>query len=195
VAHKMEPEAVRKEFTLPLSVVGPIEVRRMIRELANLDDHMRQAALRKEAEASTLPQVTRSLHDVADGNNLNLLKPTDRAMIAKLLDYLIESAPVVHMSFATDPSSAFMNKILVWFRQNVHPAILVQIGLQPTIGGGCAIRTDSKYFDFSLRQHLFENRDLLLKGLAAMGTKGDQPVVAPVAQSQPAASNTKVTHG
>jgi len=151
---------------LPTLVVSPADVIDLRRELGGLDEFMRQAALRRSGQALALPKVGHLLGELATVNNLNLLKQTDRKDLIQFLSDLKGSAPVVHMSFAADPSSAFMSKIINWFRNNVHPQVLVQIGLQPSIGAGCMLRTRNKSFDFSLRKRFLDNRQLLLDKLA-----------------------------
>jgi F0F1-type ATP synthase delta subunit len=89
----------------------------------------------------------------------------ERAMLQQFLEVVYTQAPRVHVSFASDPSAAFTAKIVQWFRDSVHRAILVQVGLQPTIAAGCVVRTTNKSFDFSLRHHFDEQRELLLEAL------------------------------
>ena len=72
---------------------------------------------------------------------------------------------MIHISFAADPSAAFTDKIVAWFRENIHPFVLIQVGLQPTIAAGCVVRTANHSFDFSLRQHFTKQRQLLIDKL------------------------------
>ena len=74
-------------------------------------------------------------------------------------------SPVIHMSFSTTPNQKFLEKIISWMRQNVSGIIILQIGLQPNIGAGFTLRTTNKYFDFSLRQHLTKQTDILIQEL------------------------------
>ena len=173
----MAHEAVKSEhtFTLPAAVVEPADIRRLSRELEELDDFLRQANIRKGGEATAAPKVTKTLDALADANGLNLLQAVDRAKAASFLDELVRNAPVVHMSFATDPSAAFTAKIVTWLRKNIHPLLLVQIGLQPSIAAGCIVRTNNKVFDFSLRQYVVERKDLLTKAIGSMETSKQPP--------------------
>ncbi|HSH55760.1 MAG TPA: hypothetical protein VK983_02970, partial [Candidatus Limnocylindrales bacterium] len=96
---------------------------------------------------------------------MNLLRKTDREKLLKYLSALLDKAPVLHMSFASDPSAAFMDKLVVWLRQNIHPQVLVRIGLQPSVAAGCILRTANKEYDFSLRQALDDQKPLLIAKL------------------------------
>lgn len=156
-----------KLFVLPDTITSPTEVARLLREVEQLADFMGQARIRRSDEAR-LPAPTRLLSEICEQNNLNLLQEHDREQLAKALGVLKGSAPLLHMSFATDPSPQFMKRLVAWLRQEIHPYVLVQIGLQPTLGAGCTLRTSNKYFDFSLRQRLRERRDVLSEKLATV---------------------------
>ncbi len=161
-AHSLEREESR-QLTLPVLVFGLVEVRRLRRELEALEEFMRGAELRQPGSQAALPRVSRLLDGLATDNNCNLLQGTDRATLANFLQEIEEHAPNIHMSFASDPSSAFTAKVVSWLRANIHPAVLLQIGLQPTIAAGCMVRTNNKQFDFSLREAFTTHKPLLLQ--------------------------------
>lgn len=156
------------DLALPTLVFGIIEVRRLSRELEALEEYMHQAGLREAGERQdTLPRVSRLLDEISAANNLNLLQSDDRQKLADFLRQIAQTAPTVHISFASDPSAAFTVKIVGWLRQNMHPYTLVRLGLQPSIAAGCVLRTANKSFDFSLRHHFDEQRALLMQALDA----------------------------
>ena len=163
----MAHESTERQPVLPVSIVEPADVTRLLRELEDMDDALRQASVRKPG-STVLPKTTRALHDLVEANGWNLLQPLDRAHAARLLEELHKAAPVIHISFASDPSALFIEKIMTYLRQSIHPYLMMQIGLQPTIAAGCVVRTTNKIFDFSLRQHLTAHRELLIKALAGM---------------------------
>jgi F0F1-type ATP synthase delta subunit len=74
---------------------------------------------------------------------------------------MYENAPSFHVSFAVEPSPRALEKILVWLRENIHPQVLVQVGLQPAIAAGCVMRAANKVFDMSLRSNLKEQSGYL----------------------------------
>lgn len=161
----MEP----KLLALPSLVVGPADVSRLRRELESLNEYLRQAALRAQPDTK-LPKTSRLLDELSSLNKLNLLQPTDREQAMAFLSTVLTQAPVIHISFATDPSSAFTDKIISWFRQNIHPAVLLQVGLQPSIAAGCVVRTPNKYYDLSVRKHFAAHRPELIEKLKSMTT-------------------------
>jgi len=190
IPEQQQPAA--RELVLPILVFGIVEVRRLKRELESLDEYIRQAVLREPGKQAALPRVSRLLDALATDNGRNLLQATDRRELHQFLDHVTRSAPTIHISFASDPSSAFTAKLVSWLRANIHPAVLLQTGLQPTIAAGCILRTANKSFDFSLRERFTEQRDLLLEALdtpfptsAPESVAGESPEVAANAASQP----------
>jgi len=161
----MAREPSSKQLTLPTLVFGAVEVRRLSRELEALDEYFQQNAIRNSAQQVTVPKVSRMLEALASENHMNLLQGPERQILTNFLRDVTEVAPSVHISFAVDPSAAFTAKIVTWLRSNIHPYTLLQLGLQPSIAAGCTVRTPNHLFDFSLRQHLSNQRELLLNGL------------------------------
>lgn len=175
----------KQEFKLPVLVFGVVEVRRLKRELEALDEFMRQSAIREPGKQVALPRVSRLLDALANDNGRNLLQEDDRQEMADYLSGIEKSAPLIHMSFASDPSSAFVGKMVTWLRANIDPSILLQIGLQPTIAAGCIVRTANKTFDLSLRQNLTDQRGKLMEALdLATAPKAPEGAAAPVNQPE-----------
>lgn len=173
-----EQTSAAQKLSLPVLVFGVVEVRRLIRELDALEEYMVQARLRQSGESQSLPRVSRLSESIATENQLNLLKEQDRQALKDFLMNIEKKAPQLHLSFASDPSSAFMAKLVEWLRTNIHPYALVSLGLQPSIAAGCILRTPNRAFDFSLRQRLSGSAKLLQDSMAA-SSKVQQPVGAP----------------
>lgn len=146
-------------------VTSPSDLKRARRELETVDDFLNQAGLRQGGKAVKLPVVSRVLQEIVTETNANLLHTVDRAQLLKYISQLIEQAPVLHISFASDPSAAFTAKLVGWLRANIHPQALVQVGLQPSIAAGCIVRTANKQFDFSLAKAFSAQQQLLLTNL------------------------------
>lgn len=176
----------KQELKLPVLVFGVVEVRRLKRELEALDEFMRQSAIREPGNQPALPRLSRLLEAMSTDNNRNLLHDGDRQEIHDFLAGIEKSAPTIHISFASDPSSSFIAKLVTWLRANVHPHVLLQIGLQPTIAAGCIVRTPNKIIDLSLRQNLTEQRSKLIEALDAL-TPPAQPAAAPEQPAEVAA--------
>lgn len=162
------------QLALPTLVFGTVEVHRLQRELEALEEFMQQAALRnKQAKTQPdLPRVSRLLDALASENHRNLLQPQDRKELAAFLQHVATEAPTIHMSFATDPSAAFTAKVVGWLRSNIHPLVMLQLGLQPSIAAGCIVRTSNRQFDLSLRHRFESKREVLMNALDGQPMKG-----------------------
>lgn len=151
------------EFKLSLGVVSAADITRLTRELTALDDFFIAAKARKAGTPISPPRLTRLLDQISAGNQLNLLEASHRKTLASQLAKLEKSAPLLHISFAAEPPAKFLESILAWLRENVHPYSLLQVGLQPSIAAGCVLRTPNQVFDMSLRAHLEKEKPYLLE--------------------------------
>lgn len=155
-----------KDFVLPTTAVSRTDVARLTREVVALEDYLHQAALRTGGKATAkLPKTSHILDELITANGLNLLDGAARQKLINSLTLIQQKAPIVHMSFAVDPSAAFMQKMAIWWRENVDPYVLIETGLQPTIAAGCVVRTANRQYDLSLRQHLLAESESLIKML------------------------------
>lgn len=158
------PKPPVTDLALPTLIFGIVEVRRLRLELENLDEFLRGMAIKRETKFE-MPRVSRMLEALARENQRHLLKGNDRKDLEEFLQEIDRSAPIIHMSFAADPSASFSAKIVSWLRTNVHPLALLEVGLQPTIAAGCIVRTTNKVFDLSLRNQFTHNANLLMTSL------------------------------
>lgn len=163
----MEHNAVQQgEFlALPNSVIGRVDVGRLLREAEALDNFLNQAAVRQPGTVMSIPKISKLLDETIMNNRINVLVEAERNRLLHFLMEVYGRAPLLHISFSSDPSPAFMMKLITWLRQEIHPLVLVQVGLQPNMGAGCVLRTTNKYFDFSLRQRFAQKRDILSQRL------------------------------
>jgi F0F1-type ATP synthase delta subunit len=113
-----------------------------------------------------LPKLSRTLDQLSKENGVNLLDEASRNQLTESLKQTQQRAPKVHLSFAAEPSPKGLDEILVWLRQNIHPQVLVQIGIQPAIAAGCIMRTPNKIFDMSLRTNLKQKQTYLTQLIA-----------------------------
>lgn len=157
--------AHENSLKLPILMVGLTDVSRLQHEIRLIDEFMSQATTRQPGTPVKMPKTSKMLDQLVEVNELNLLKSDDREKLTGFLKEIYTGSPVMHISFSADPSLTFTQKLLVWLRQEIHPTLLVQIGLQPNIGVGCIVRTDSKVFDLSLRQKFADNKMSLIRSL------------------------------
>jgi len=149
-------------LVLPISIASRVDVGRLLREVEALDSFLTQAAIRQSGENTKIPRTSRLLDDIIQTNKINPLIEVDRKRLLSFLMVVRKQAPLLHMSFSADPSPLFTQRLITWLRHEIHPLVLLQVGLQPNIGAGCVMRTTNKYFDFSLRNHFKSKREVLV---------------------------------
>lgn len=159
----MSTETIDASLQIPLAVVSQVDVGRLLRELDALDTFLRSAEMRQAGTATQLPKTSKLFDELLTINKLNALQQADRDKIHAFLTEVRTHAPRIHMSFSADPSPLFTKRLVTWLRQNIHPLIMLQVGLQPTIGAGAVVRTTNKYFDLSLRRRFEDSKDILLR--------------------------------
>jgi hypothetical protein len=143
----------------------------MLRELTALNDFFVSAAARKAGTPMQPPRLTRQLDQLAKDNSYNLLEESHRVKLQSELSAVLNKAPLIHISFAAEPPTRFLEQVLSWFRTNIHPQVLLQVGLQPTIAAGCTLRTPNKFFDMSLRSYI-KTQEPYLAQLIAGAARG-----------------------
>ena len=155
-----------------------VDLGRLIRELERLESALRSDKIRTGADVQ-LPKLSALMDQLAEANKLDLRDLHARQSLLAFLKLLRKEAPRIHMSFSADPSPQFLTKLMTWLRANIHPHVLVAIGLQPGIGAGCVLRTTNRYFDMSLGKSFADKRELLMKRLREANV---QPTAAVVSQ-------------
>ncbi len=74
------------------------------------------------------------------------------------LETVRSSAPVVHVVLAALPSRSLKDRLVEWFRDNIHQQALITFAARGDIGGGFLLRVGSKQYDFTFRGQLLENK-------------------------------------
>lgn len=166
-------------LVLPLGVVTRSDISKSLRELQTIDDYFHQAAIRG-SQGDAVPTLSRALDAVAQANKLNMIHADHRSALKGFLTKLKAQSPVVHLSFPSEASDPFIAKILEWFRTEVHPHIVLHVGLMPELAAGCQVRTTNKLFDFSLRKRFEQSKQKLMESLEALDKAEDH---APVAEA------------
>lgn len=159
------------QLHLPPAIVSSGDIRRLGRDLASLEETLQAMRLRAAPEPpGKLPRLSPQLEEFAAVNRLDLLDDTQRQQARGYIEDVVAYAPVLHLSFASEPTRAFLTQIVVWLRSNISSAVIVEVGLEPGIAAGCILRTANRQFDFSLRRHLEAQRGLLVTAVAEAGT-------------------------
>jgi hypothetical protein len=158
-----------------------------LREVEKINEYFHQEGLRG-SKNQPLPTLGRVLESLATANNLNLIHAEDRETLKHFLTRLKSKAPMVFMSFPSEAGDDFIAKLLDWFRAEVHPHVILNVGLQPELAAGCTLRTTNKYYDFSFRKRFERSKQKLLEALEVLDKTADKTIVADAhATNQPTA--------
>lgn len=175
-----------RSFKLPSLVVGQIDIARCMRELNALSDFFTGSKHRSPGAPITPPKLSRQLDQLARLNGFNLLEEAHRAQLYETLNLILGKAPKIHISFASEASPKALDALISWFRTNIHPQTLLQVGLQPNMAAGCVVRTPNKVFDLSMRTHLKTQEKYLVQLIAGAVRMAPNPAVAQPPASAPA---------
>lgn len=149
-------------FKVPAGIVTRGDLGRLQKELQNVNEVIEQNFIRQPDATPEMPKTSHLLAELLEINKFNLLSETDRATLIGYLEIIRTKAPILHVSFNTDASPVFQQKLVAWVRQQIHPQVLLQIGLHRNIGAGCVVRTTNRNYDFSLRERFKDQKQLLI---------------------------------
>lgn len=152
------------ELKLPLTIATKQDILRIQREVRDYEDMVVQRNVRKMNVESPI-SISHGLKDLVQLNQINLNEKNVPKKLIKQLETSLKEVILFHMSFATAPNDEVNQKLVAWFRKEVNPKILLNIGVQPTISVGAVLRTNRTVYDFSLRKHLQESQKDLAKAL------------------------------
>lgn len=152
------------DLKLPTSIASRKDIIRLHREIRSFVDTTTQSIMRHDNPVK-YPPISEQLRALAIANQVDMRHPKNCEVLLEKLDYVKEHSPSVHISFPTEPTTDILERLVVWFRKEVDPYIVIQVGIQPTIAAGVVVRTPNRQFDFSLRRHLYENHHKLGEAL------------------------------
>jgi F0F1-type ATP synthase delta subunit len=150
------------DLKLPIILASKQDITHVHRELSVFLDMVMQSILRMDKPVK-YPAISATLRALATENQVDLREEKACKDLLLALEKLKKEAPLLHVSFPTDPAPAILQKMVTWFRKEIDPSIVIQVGLQPTIAAGIVLRTEDHQYDFSLRRHLYKNRDKLIE--------------------------------
>lgn len=156
---------------LPSSMVGLDEIGQVLREIDLIEGQLMQQRIYKDEmhnSTTKVLSVSDLLSELAATNRLDLDDNTTLSKLKNVLSDVKKHAPVVHMGLARESTKVELKPVIDWMRSNIHPNVLLNIGLRPDIIGGCTIRTANHYYDFSLKNYFETARIELLTKIKAL---------------------------
>ncbi len=172
------------DLILPVSLTGKKELIKVQRELEALSEQMIQARVvnKETGKTKSLPALSDLANELIVANKVMM----DSASVTKLIEELgamRDAAPSLRISFASEPDNAVKQKIVSWFRKEIDPNLLIQVGIQPSIAGGCIVNTNGNRYDFSLRKNILGSTDKFREVLSKkVGEKAEEALPVSVAE-------------
>lgn len=173
------------KLLFPTSLASKKELIKVQRELESLRDAMIATNVSNKTlgKPRPLPALSDTANELIRTNNITL----DSKSIVPLIQLLQEArdkSPVLRVAFAVEPDGESMSKLVSWFRKEIDPELLLQVGIQPTIAGGCIVQTISNRYDFSLRKQILGSTDKFRAVLAKEVFGRDDSAVPQADQAQ-----------
>lgn len=153
------------QFGLPPALIGRADVSRLLREIEQVDYALETQAIRTPEQPLTIPAMSRALKETLTLNNIEVTNLNERKRMLDSLRDAKERAPNVQITFAIDPEPVITSQLVTWIRENLHPRALITVGLQPSIIGGCVVRTPDHIYDFSLRKRFKDEQPNLIEAV------------------------------
>ena len=165
MAASNDPGSIPSSSALPLSIIQPLDLGHLLRELKDTDDKINQDSIRTKGETAKKDiedfKLSPRLSEIVTQSKLDIYNKKVRTQLIEYLEHIKSHAPVIHISFASEPSGKFLTKITDWLRKEIDPNVLVVVGLDPSIGAGSIVRTANHVFDLSLSTRLKKNHNIL----------------------------------
>ena len=108
-------------------------------------------------EKKAVPIKDRKALTHLDGNFFNLITSDNLYLIINGLVESLKDLPTLTLYLAIIVEDDLVNKLGVWFRQNLHPELIMEVRYDPGLVSGCAYVWNNKYHDLSLH-HLFNQK-------------------------------------
>lgn len=142
-------------LNLPSSIATKSDVVAVLRNVDEVLDKYVENNIREQegVDFKDRPDVASNLALLVSENKLDVSVETLNSL-KTWLEHLKDHAPVVRFTFANDPTTDFLARLVTWLRQESGHFVLVRYGVQPTIAAGCLMYTPARRYDFTLRRHL-----------------------------------------
>jgi len=158
------------EFILPPNVVSKLDVSHLVAEAERADNELTAEAVGEKIGSYEHPELVISdqLKSFLEQNSIKLDNSHDRSELITQLRLLKDKVPVVHMTFAVIADRESLQQLIEWFRASVHPQVVIEAGLQPSLVAGVYLRTPNHVHDLSLRAALDGRHGALVEELEAL---------------------------
>lgn len=143
-------------IVLHVSIISPVDLGRIQRELYSIDSQF----LARDISVDNRVRTSAELDNLIKASGVDLSSSQQRQTLVKQLQFVRRTAPVVRLVFSKQAGNRELSMLVKWFREFGHPNTLIEESMDPSIGGGCIVKTATKQFDFSYAK-LLANKKML----------------------------------
>lgn len=161
-----------QQLTLPTTVATKAQLLSLRKNLDEVLETITQNQVRinENVDVAPPPNVSGALASLL---SVNKLQPSLQVIeeLKKWVEYLLHHAPVVRLTFSSEPGPKELARLIDWLRQNSEKVTLLHIGIQPTIAAGIIVRTTSHRYDLSLRADLLRHSQSFIDAVITISEK------------------------
>ena len=141
-------------------IASPLLIEGLINRLEDWRDQLRQGEIKRRLKLKAPDQVDQRL--VKELRQLHIqveLTDIDQVETAiKVIQEWLKTAPIVHLTFSTPPSSVIQSKIIDCLHKEIDASVLADFRVDNQVAAGFLLRTKNRMFDFSANGLLWQHR-------------------------------------
>ncbi len=147
---------------LPVDLYSPDQLGAIILELRSYIAALHDALVRDQVAHTqnvAAPHTSALLMGVLRSANVS---PTDQAEVEKVLkelEAIRSKAPAAHLMMAALPNRELKRRLVEWFRDEIHPYMLLTFATRTDIGGGVVIQAGSHIYNYSFREQILGHKN------------------------------------
>lgn len=128
-----------------------LEVDRLLAEIEVLSKRLYQTSRRHRKLA-----IPKGITKVAKKQKVNFNNRQELEDFLTKFKKTLMNLPTVSLTLAFSPSKVLIKKLAAWVKENVGPAVILEIKTDTTILGGLILSFQGRYQDLSLKKKLEE---------------------------------------
>lgn len=140
-------------LTLPFEIYSPDQLSGLLLEARDVASALRQKAALAKASGKPAHQadlvVSEGLEKLAGSISVESVE-----RVVKGLELLRNTVPTVRLVFAAQPNRQLKAQLVKWFRNEIHPQVLIVFVVRSDIAGGIVVQTVGHVYDFSFKRQL-----------------------------------------
>lgn len=146
------------KLRLPDSIASQQDLSALIIELRGCLKWLTHEAVKQKAgvTAAPLPQTSPAATELLSAVGID---PKKLEILIKALEQTQDSAKVITITLAAQPSNNLKATLVAWCRNEIRNDVLVNFSFNKALLGGMVVRAGSRVFDWSFRRLILDGSD------------------------------------